>query len=68
MFCIAAVDRLLRNSNVPLPEPARYRLGNLRVLGLRAGRAAQSDQATPIDKVITDKPIIKVPGCRRSRM
>ncbi len=39
----AAVDRLLRNSNVPLPEPVRLSLGNLRVPGLRAGRATQSD-------------------------
>lgn len=28
---------------MPLPEPARLSPGNLRVLGLRAGRAAQSD-------------------------
>ncbi len=44
MFCISSGRRLLRNSNVPRCRSQRdYRLGNLRVLGLRAGRAAQSD-------------------------
>jgi hydrogenase small subunit len=41
----------------------RHRLGLLRQLGLRAGRQAQPDAGGADHKVITDKPIIKVPGC-----
>ena len=35
----------------------------MRVLGLRAGGAPNPTRATPVHKVILDKPIIKVPGC-----
>lgn len=37
--------------------------GNLRVWGCVQAARPNPTQATPIDKVITDKPIIKVPGC-----
>ncbi len=38
-------------------------LGLVRLVGLRAGREAQSDTGNSVHKVIFDKPIIKVPGC-----
>ena len=40
-----------------------HRLGRLRLLGVCTGGGPNPTQATPIDKVIKDKPIIKVPGC-----
>ncbi len=36
--------------------------------GVASSRPPQSNPATPIDKVITDKPIVKVPDVRQSRM
>jgi hydrogenase small subunit len=64
MFCIQSgkpfIDQL---KHVAKDCQGHHRLGLLRQLGLRAGGQAQPDAATPIDKVITDKPIIKVPGC-----
>ena len=38
-------------------------MGLVRLVGLRAGGEAQPDAGHAVHKVITDKPIIKVPGC-----
>jgi hydrogenase small subunit len=63
MFCITAAGRLSNQLRNRGRRQGHHRLGRLRLLGLRAGRQAESDAATPVHKVITGKPIIKVPGC-----
>ncbi len=65
MFCISSGRPFIEKTQTcRCRSQCDYRLGNLRVLGLRAGRATQSDAGNAYStKVITDKPIIKVPGC-----
>ncbi len=63
MFCISSGRPFIENSSVPPLEPVRLSPGEPARLGLRAGRATQSDAGNAYRQSITDKPIIKVPGC-----
>ena len=65
----AAVDRLLRNSNVPLPEPVRLSPGEPARPGVRAGRATQSDAGNALSTKSSPTNLLsKYLAARRSRM
>lgn len=69
MFCISSgrpfIEKLKRAAAGASAIIAR---GTCASRGCVQAARPNPTQATPIDKVITDKPIIKVPAARRSRM
>ena len=69
MFCISSgrpfIEKLKRAAAGASAIIAR---GTCASWGCVQAARPNPTQATPIDKVITDKPIIKVPAARRSRM
>ena len=60
---LVAGDRLLKSLKSRRRCQRDYRSGHLRLWGCVQAARPNPTQATPIDKVITDKPIVKVPGC-----
>ncbi|VEB58622.1 hydrogenase-1 small chain [Salmonella enterica subsp. enterica] len=63
MFCISGGRPFIEKLKKAAAGRQRYyRLGKLRLLGFASRPPAPiRPQATPIDKVITDKPIVKSP-------
>lgn len=70
MFCISSGRPFIEKLQTCRCRSQRdYRLGNLRVLGLRAGRATQSDAGNAYrQKSSPTNPLSKCLAARRSRM